>query len=97
MTAPESRSAAFTAVIHGSVQGVGFRYYTRSTAHRLGVYGYVQNQADGTVKVVCEGRRAAVTRMAEWLEIGPPSARVLRVDMQWHHQLRGYSTFSVEF
>jgi acylphosphatase len=66
-------------------------------AHRLGVYGYVQNQADGTVKVVCEGPGQAVARMAEWLETGPPSARVLRVDIQWSAQVRGYSAFTVEF
>ena len=88
--------AAFVAVVHGSVQGVGFRYYARSMAHRLGLAGYVQNQPDGTVKVVCEGQKKAVDAMADWLEDGPPSARVTHVNFQ-PCPPSGYPTFTVEF
>jgi len=79
------------------VQGVGFRYYTRSMAHRLGLRGYVQNQADGSVKVVCEGSAAAVDEMEQWLHEGPPSARISRVDVSHHPANGGYPTFTVEF
>lgn len=39
----------------GSVQGVGFRYTTRSIAKHFDVTGYVRNLPDGGVEVVVEG------------------------------------------
>lgn len=90
------REKAVIAIVHGMVQGVGFRYYTRSAAHRFGVRGYVQNLPDGTVKVVCEGRAPAVDSMTAWLEKGPPSARVTHVDVQ-PCASSGYPAFTVEF
>ena len=92
-----ARQKAFIAVVHGAVQGVGFRYYARSAAHRLGVHGYVQNLADGTVKIVCEGSEKAVDEMARWLNSGPPSARVTRVDSHPYEPTGGYPSFTVEF
>lgn len=92
-----TRQKAFIVIVHGSVQGVGFRYYARSVAHRLGVRGYVQNLADGTVKVVCEGPEKAVDAMAAWLKSGPPSARVTHIDFQPYEPAGGYPTFTVEF
>lgn len=49
----------------GHVQGVGFRYTTRSIAQRFAVTGYVKNLADGRVEVVVEGRSAEVERFLE--------------------------------
>jgi acylphosphatase len=87
---------AFTATVHGRVQGVGFRYYTRSMAHRLNLKGYVQNLPDGSVRVECEGEPAAVEKMAEWLRKGPQSANVTNADLHWKSQRSGYTTFTVE-
>lgn len=92
-----AKDCAFVAIVHGTVQGVGFRYYARSHAHRLGVRGYVQNLADGTVKVVCEGRKKPLEAMKKWLQNGPPSARVTRVDVQVCEPTGAYATFTVEF
>jgi acylphosphatase len=44
-----------TAWVHGRVQGVGFRWWTRSRASELGLKGYASNLADGRVEVVAEG------------------------------------------
>ena len=96
MSAGNGKHDAFTATVHGRVQGVGFRYYTRSMAHRLNVRGYVQNLPDGSVRVECEGQPAAVEQMAKWLERGPSSANVTNVDLHWKPKKTGYSTFAVE-
>jgi len=40
----------------GRVQGVGFRYTTRSIARRYDVTGYVRNLPDGRVELVAEGQ-----------------------------------------
>lgn len=39
----------------GRVQGVGFRYTTRSIARGYEVTGFVRNLPDGSVEVVAEG------------------------------------------
>jgi acylphosphatase len=39
----------------GHVQGVGFRYTVQRIASGYAVAGYVQNLADGRVRVVAEG------------------------------------------
>ena len=41
--------------VHGTVQGVGFRWWTRSRALELGLVGSATNTADGRVHVVAEG------------------------------------------
>jgi acylphosphatase len=72
---------AFTARVHGRVQGVGFRYYTQMTARSLGVVGWVRNRRDGTVEVRAEGEDAALAEFRRYLHDGPPSAHVERVDI----------------
>ena len=42
-------------LISGKVQGVGFRYFTRQNAMKLGVHGYAKNLPNGKVEVVAEG------------------------------------------
>jgi acylphosphatase len=68
--------------VHGSVQGVGFRMAARREALRLGVAGSVRNRFDGTVEAEVEGEADAVRAMVAWLERGPSSARVERVDVE---------------
>jgi len=46
----------------GNVQGVGFRYSTRSIAANYQVAGYVRNQPDGRVQVQVEGSQAELDR-----------------------------------
>ncbi len=91
---PSGRSG-FSATVHGRVQGVGFRYSTRSAARRLGVAGYVENLADGTVRVECEGEPEAVEKMADWLRKGPPGAKVTALDIDYRSAKRGYPGFSI--
>ena len=71
------------AVVHGDVQGVGFRYFVQRKAHQLGLTGWVRNNDDGTVELVAEGGRAALDELRRAVEQGPRSARVDRVDTQW--------------
>jgi len=70
------------AVVHGRVQGVFFRDYTRREAERLGLSGWVRNEPDGTVSAEFEGPAEAVEEMLGWLRVGSPSARVDRVEIE---------------
>jgi acylphosphatase len=46
----------------GHVQGVGFRYTTERIAAGFDVTGYVQNMADGRVRVLGEGDAGELDR-----------------------------------
>ena len=83
------------AVVHGDVQGVGFRWWTAREAARLGVRGWVANRDDGTVEVHAEGDTAAVEALVTALHDGPRWARVARVAVT-DDDLAGWSGFEVE-
>lgn len=44
-------------IYRGHVQGVGFRYTTKSIAKRYDVNGFVRNLSDGQVELVIEGEK----------------------------------------
>jgi acylphosphatase len=78
MTDPNT-DPMFSARVSGSVQGVGFRAWVSSSATRLGLDGYVQNLADGSVEVVAFGQRVALDELLRLLKSGPPQATVQSV------------------
>jgi acylphosphatase len=68
-------------IVHGHVQGVGFRWAIARAAESRGVSGWVSNRADGTVEAVLEGEPAAVEAVVRLSREGPRGARVERVDV----------------
>ena len=66
--------------IEGRVQGVWFRESTRREAEPLGISGYAKNMPDGSVEVLACGSEEALDRLADWLQKGPPMARVEKVE-----------------
>jgi len=67
-------------LIHGRVQGVGFRESMIYEAMRLGARGWVRNRADGAVEAVFDAPPAARAALFAWAQRGPDVARVTRVD-----------------
>lgn len=90
-------SRRLSAVVHGRVQGVFFRDFTRREASALGLKGYVRNVPDGTVEVIAEGPREILERLLQQLRIGSSSARVDRVDVQWQEPTGEFRRFEVRF
>lgn len=72
-----------TAWVHGRVQGVGFRWWTRSRASELGLAGYASNLADGRVEVVAEGPRPDCERLLTLLRSGRSPGHVTLVVDRW--------------
>lgn len=72
-----------TAVVHGSVQGVGFRWWTAHHAEQLGLRGSAVNNADGTVGVIAEGPRHAVRDLLRALNGGGTPGVVIKVDSHY--------------
>ena len=81
-TSPDEQ-IRLTAWVHGWVQGVGFRWWTRGRALVLGLTGYASNLEDGRVEVVAEGPRSACTRLLDALRSGNPPGRVEAVVERW--------------
>jgi acylphosphatase len=69
-------------VVHGRVQGVGFRASLAWEADKLGVTGWVRNRRDGTVEAMIQGIDEAVAATIAWAQRGPPGARVDRVEVE---------------
>ena len=68
-------------LIHGYVQGVGFRWSLAHEARSLGLKGWVRNRREGMVEAVIAGEDAAVERLVEWAHRGPLVAHVTRVEV----------------
>jgi acylphosphatase len=83
--------------IEGRVQGVGFRWFVRTSAQALDVAGTVRNRPDGSVEVEAEGPRAALDRLVEALRAGPPGARVTRVNESWSEGPARHEGFQIGF
>jgi len=75
--------ARLTAWVHGRVQGVGFRWWTRCRALELGLGGYAANKTDGRVQVVAQGPRSACERLLALLRSGATPGRVDTVVADW--------------
>ncbi len=74
---------AVLSIVHGRVQGVGFRYFLLNKAKLLGISGWTRNLADGTVETMAVGEGAALERFMHELRTGPVGSRVRSVDFQW--------------
>jgi len=72
---------AFRVVVHGKVQGVGYRHWTVAEAWHLGLRGWVRNRRDGTVEMTLSGPSYAVQTMLERCRQGPAAASVDRVEV----------------
>ena len=83
--------------VYGTVQGVFFRYNTKRLADQLGVSGWVRNLPDGRVEAYFEGEEDAVRRMVEWCHVGPPLARVERVEVEWGEYTGRYMGFTIRY
>jgi acylphosphatase len=67
--------------VRGHVQGVGFRYFVRSVAHRHGLGGYALNLADGRVEFLLQGEADHIEQVIEQIRSGPRHARVDEVSL----------------
>jgi acylphosphatase len=62
--------------VRGRVQGVGFRWFAREAARRLGLSGWVRNRDDGCVEIAAQGPDERLRSFLGEIERGPSGARV---------------------
>ena len=83
-------------VVHGRVQGVGFRFFVRDAGMRLGLVGNVSNLPDSTVEIIVEGNPKRIAEFIAEVQKGPSLARVERLEIQDLPGGGSYSTFHIE-
>ena len=81
--------------IIGRVQGVFFRSEVRRVAHNLGLTGRVNNENDGSVKIVAEGEEPALQKLIDWCKKGTKRSQVERVDAEWQEATGEFADFEI--
>ena len=84
-------------IVSGVVQGVGFRFFTRRTALRYNVSGWVKNLASGEVEIIAEGEESRIRMMLQELRTGNPHASVRNMNVDWQKYSGGFSTFDIRY
>lgn len=79
MTTPDKSAIARRIVVEGLVQGVGYREFTRRTALRMNVSGWVRNRSDGAVEALVRGSPEGVEALIAAMRQGPRFAVVERL------------------
>jgi acylphosphatase len=82
--------------IRGTVQGVGFRFFTQRSAARHQVTGYVRNLPDGRVEAFVQGGESFVEAFKHDLAAGPRYAKIDELEEIVSEPDRKYSTFRIE-
>lgn len=80
----------------GMVQGVGFRFTASSFAIDLGIYGGVENLADGRVQLVAEAEEDTLKEFLERLK-QYFSHYIKSVDISWQEATGEFRDFQIRF
>ncbi len=78
-------------LVSGLVQGVGFRYFVLHHAVNLGLSGYARNLYSGEVEIEAEGDRSLIEELIKQVKVGPRSAHVADMKIEWL-EYKGFSS-----
>ena len=84
-------------VVTGVVQGVGFRWFVERAANNLEVSGCVRNRFDGSVEIKAEGGKNVLEALIKEIRIGPRSASVRGITVDWVPYEGKYKSFEITF
>jgi acylphosphatase len=94
MSADDLEPARMTAWVRGRVQGVGFRWWTRSQALQLGLVGWARNLPDGRVEVLAQGPVGACRQLLVLLQGTGVPGRVDGLVERWSEPRDGLADFT---
>jgi acylphosphatase len=86
-----------TIKVKGKVQGVFFRKHTQEVARKLGISGFVRNEADGSVFIDAEALPAELEKFTSWCEHGPARAEVRGLEIKKEDKIIGYTGFEISY
>jgi acylphosphatase len=84
-------------VVSGTVQGVGFRYFTMRMARKMQLTGWVRNLPSGEVEIEVEGPRGLIESLIQDLNVGNTWVRVTNMDVQWDSYSGQYTGFDITY
>ena len=82
-------------VAQGFVQGVGFRYFVYHHATKLELVGWVRNLFNGDVEIEVEGNRSVLEIFLDEVKIGPRSAKLKDLHIEWQPYENRYTAFEI--
>ncbi len=65
-------------IVHGFVQGVGYRYLVRRAAERYKIKGMVKNMEDGSVHIVAEAEENVLELFKDAISVDMPNGPQVR-------------------
>lgn len=83
-------------IYSGRVQGVGFRFAAERIASDLGLSGWVRNNRDGSVEIVCEGEESKLKELLERIE-DSFSGYIRGKDVNWQEATGEFKDFKISF
>jgi acylphosphatase len=83
-------------IVHGCVQGVGFRYFVQRAAVRLNITGNVRNCPNSTVEIYAEGESENMGKFLAEVARGPRMADVDHLDVTEIPESSSFRFFSIE-
>lgn len=83
-------------IIHGNVQGVFFRKFTKIAAQDLDIKGFVRNEQDGSVYIEGQGENSQLEKFIAWCHQGPEHAYVEKVDVKKIEQ-KNFFSFNISY
>jgi acylphosphatase len=81
-------------IIHGKVQGVGFRFSCLEAAYRYEIKGFVKNKSNGSVYIEAEGEEENLKAFKDWCKKGPVWARVSDIEED-QGSLKEFNSFEI--
>ncbi|KAI0136427.1 acylphosphatase [Xylariales sp. AK1849] len=69
-------------LVHGQVQGVNFRNFTKQKATSAGITGWVRNTDNGKVEGEAQGTTDAIKQFLKDIDRGPTYAKVVKLDKE---------------
>jgi acylphosphatase len=82
--------------VTGKVQGVWFRKYTYHKATELELFGFVQNEPDGSVYIEAESMSTDKLEIfVKWLYTGSPLSKVETLKVDRYMQCKKFSAFQI--
>ena len=82
-------------IVHGTVQGVFYRTYTKNAAAILNIKGWVRNLPNGSVEIVAEGKEQDIKQFIIKLRKGSPASAVEEIDTEWSETKKEFSDFEI--
>jgi len=89
--------------ISGTVQGVGYRYFVRSNARKLGLTGWVRNTEDGGLEAVFQSSSSSdqegkdvIKKMIALCRAGPMLSEVEHSGFTWEETGEKFEDFSIK-